>query len=102
MSIEKLVGAIKTASMGAVEAGAPVNVRIGTVKSVSPLAVTVDQRFTLTDEFLITTAAIEPLKVTIGGTDYPVREGLQIGDCVVMIRMQGGQQYVVVDKVVAS
>ncbi|MFC6553856.1 DUF2577 family protein [Cohnella cellulosilytica] len=51
MSIEKLMGAIKQASMGAVEAGAPVAVRIGIVKSVSPLAVTVDQRLTLTSEF---------------------------------------------------
>lgn len=100
MSIEKLMGAIKQASMGAVEAGAPVAVRIGTVKSVSPLAVTVDQRLTLTSEFLLRTAATLPLKVTIGGTDYPVREDLQVGDRVVLLRAQGGQQYVILDKVV--
>ncbi|WP_276358401.1 DUF2577 domain-containing protein [Cohnella caldifontis] len=100
MSVEKLMGAIKQASMGAVEAGAPVSVRIGTVKSVSPLSVTVDQRFTLTAEFLILTAATERLAVTVEGTEYPVRPGLQAGDKVVLLRVQGGQQYVILDKVV--
>jgi len=100
MSVEKLVGVIKQASMGAMEAGSPVQVRIGTVNSLSPLTVTVDQRFALTSEFLILTAAAEPLKMTVGGVEYIVREGLQVGDKVILLRVQGGQQYVVLDKVV--
>jgi len=102
MSIEKLMGAIKQASMGAMDASAPVAVRIGTVKSVSPLAVTVDQRLTLSSEFLLRTAATLPLKVMIGGTNYSVRDDLQAGDGVVLLRVQGGQQYVILDKVVDS
>lgn len=100
MSIERMIGAIKEAGKGAVNAGRPVEISIGTVTSVSPVSVILDQRLPLTSDFLILTSYVEPLKVHIGGTDYMVRPGLQIDDKVVLVRVQGGQQYVVLDKVV--
>ncbi|WP_116059709.1 DUF2577 family protein [Cohnella phaseoli] len=36
----------------------------------------------------------------IGDTDYPVQNDLKPGDSVVLLRVQGGQQYVILDKVV--
>lgn len=100
MSVERLVKVIKQASVGAVGAGAPVQVCYGVVTSISPIEVLVDQRFTLTSEFLVLTAATQELKVTVSGTEHIVRPGLQANDLVVLLRAQGGQQYIVLDKVV--
>ena len=116
MSVEKLMGVIKQASVGAMEAGAPVAVRIGMVKTVSPLAVVVDQRFTLTAEFLIIPERLTKYEIDVkhahsysgGTTDQAlpdkllIRSGLQAGDKVILLRIQGGQQYVILDKVVGS
>lgn len=116
MSVEKLMGAIKQASLGAMEAGSPVAIRIGTVKSVSPLEVTVDQRFTLTTEFLIMPESLTKYEIDVehahgysgGTTDQAlpdkllIRSGLMAGDKVILLRVQGGQQYVILDKVVQT
>ncbi len=116
MSIEKLVGAIKQASMGAMEAGSPVAVQIGTVKTTSPLSVTVDQRFTLTADFLILPERLARFEIdlhhshaysegTTGAalTDkIVIRAGLESGDKVILLRVQGGQQYVILDRVVQT
>jgi hypothetical protein len=102
MSMERFVKAIKQAGTGAVAAGSPVHVMYGEALVVNPVTIRVDQRFTLTAEFLTLTAATEELKVTIEGVDYLIRPGLQVGDKVVLLRVQGGQHYVVLDKVVES
>ncbi|MBD2846186.1 DUF2577 domain-containing protein [Paenibacillus sp. IB182496] len=93
---------IKAAGASAVEAGAPVQLRYGVVASVEPLAITVDQRFSLTRPFLVLTAALQRLTVSVDGSERVVRPGLQPGERVLLVRMQGGQQYVVLDKVVEA
>lgn len=100
MSMGRFVEAIKNTGVGAVVAGSPVEVAIGTVTEVTPLVVLVDQRLKLTSDFLVLTASLKPLTVTVNGTQYSVRDGLMVGDAVLLLRMQGGRQYVVFDKVV--
>jgi Protein of unknown function (DUF2577). len=97
-----MLNAIKQAAMEALEASKPVAVMTGTVTKISPLEVNVDQRFTLDADFLVQTAATAELKVTIGGTEYIIRPGLQVGDRVVLLRVQGGQKYLILDKVVSG
>lgn len=93
---------IKQAAMDAVAASNPVNVLLGNVKSTNPLMINVDQRFDLDADFLIHTESMTELRVTVGGTEYTVRPGLQVGDKVVLLRVQGGQQYVILDRVVST
>ncbi|GIQ62128.1 hypothetical protein PACILC2_06960 [Paenibacillus cisolokensis] len=93
----RMIDIIKQAGAQAVEAGNPVH--IGTVTRTEPLEVFVDQRFSLTSEFLIVTDATEELTIEINGSLYTVRPGLQAGDKVALIRVQGGQQYVVMGRV---
>lgn len=97
-----MLNAIRLAALSAMEAGNPVAVMYGEVTKTNPLEVNVDQRFTLDADFLVQTAATTELKVNIGGTDYVVREGLRIGDQVVLLRIQGGQKYFILDRVVSA
>lgn len=77
---------IRKAGAGAVEAGQPVAVMFGTATKTNPLEVNVEQRLTLSEDFLIVTDR--------------AKESINAGDGVVLLRVQGGQQFVVLDKVV--
>ena len=84
--MHNMINIIKQAAVEAVEASAPVQVLFGTVESASPLTVRVDQRFTLTKRFLLL-------------TDTAQKAGLAIGDIVLLLRVQGGQKYVILDRI---
>lgn len=98
----------------AVKAGNPVSVLFGTVTRINPLEVNVDQRFTLDEDFLIVTESLVKYEVDLkhqhDGASMEealvdklvIREGLKIGDSVLLLRMQGGQKYVVWDKAVKA
>lgn len=83
----ELLETIKKAAVDAVMASSPTSVMFGTVTATAPLKINLEQKLTLTSAQLI-------------GTSRIASEGLLIGDKVVLIQMQGGQQYVVLDKVV--
>jgi len=95
-----LVNLIKQASMGAFESSNPVAVMFGTVTKANPLEVNVEQKFTLTRDFLVLTERLTEYKTTIAGQEIVIRKGLQAGDKVILLRVQGGQQYIVWDRVV--
>ncbi len=111
-----LLDIIKTAGMDAVGASNPVNIIFGEVMTTAPLSVNIDQRFTLPAEFLILPESLSKYEVDLkhshsasdGQTGEAlteklvIRAGLKTGDKVLLIRVQGGQQYVVLDKVVTS
>lgn len=111
-----LADAIKQISHNTIGAGNPVSVMFGTVTRTNPLEVNVDQRFTLTEDFLILTERLtryeidlkhkhdtsgEPTREALT-EKVVIREGLKVGDSVLLLRVQGGAQYVVWDKVVNS
>lgn len=109
-----LAESIKILGKGAVDAEGPVVVMFGAVTKVNPLEVLVDQRFPLDEELLIIPASLTRYEIdlkhkhnTTGGTTEEaltekivIREGLKVGDSVLLLRVQGGQKYVVWDKVV--
>lgn len=82
-----LIDLIKTVAVKAVEATNPVNVLFGTVVSESPLEIQIHQRLKLTGEFLVITERV-------------TQANLKRADKVILLRVQGGQQFVVLDKVV--
>lgn len=93
-----MLNAIKQAAIEAVAASNPVTILFGEIMQTNPLEVNVDQRFTLTADFLILTEATRELR--IGETI--IRRGLRVGDIVILVRAQGGQQYLVLDRVVET
>lgn len=81
-----LVSLIKQASIEAVNTTSPVKLVFGTVLDADNLLINIEQKLTLTKEHLILTN-------TSNNT-------LATGDKVILVQMQGGQKYVVLDRVV--
>ena len=118
---------VKRASVEAVNAGKPFALVFGKVLSVSPLTVEVDQKLKLTEAQLILTNAVRDFTVnmtldheteeTSGGSgdsafashkhaykgtkSYCVHLALKIGEQVVMLRTDGGQKFIILDRVEA-
>lgn len=121
-----LLQTIKRAAVDAVAASNPVALSVGSVVSVSPLKISLSQQLTLTEQFLIVPQSLTDYKVKIeftektkganvelNGTDYngsitlnaitheiTIFNGLKAGEKVLLLKMQGGQKYLVIDKVV--
>ena len=102
--MHNMLNIIKQAALEAVEASAPVQVLYGTVESASPLSVRVDQRFTLSKKFLVVPEYLTDYTVKIEFTGSEAREAtvynaLKAGETVLLLRMQGGQKYVILDRI---
>lgn len=85
MATEGLIPLIKRIALEAVEASKPTVILFGTVSSINPLSIHLEQKRTITKNFLVVTDKAK---------------NLSVGDGVVMVRMQGGQKYIIIDKVV--
>ncbi|HBE9316817.1 TPA: DUF2577 domain-containing protein [Clostridioides difficile] len=83
---QDLLQIIKKAAMDAVETSNPMRVVFGTIEGTSPLKVKIEQKLSIGEFFLIQTDTFKRY------TDK------KIGDKLVLIRMQGGQQYLVLDR----
>ena len=127
LDINQLVKLVKRAAVEAVQASAPVGVGYGYVTSASPLEITVDQKKILTESQLILTDAVRDYTVEMttlpeyheteetsseaedasfashkhryqGRKKWKVHTALQTGEKVIILRCDGGQQYVVLDR----
>lgn len=115
-----LLRLVKKSSKDVVNTTYPATIMFGTVESVSPLKVYVEQRFHLTGDQLIVPKHLTDYEVEvvlddwsteIGGT-YPhnhtisenrkitIKNALKTSDKVVLIRQHGGQKFFIADKVV--
>ncbi|MFM9329181.1 DUF2577 domain-containing protein [Paenibacillus mesotrionivorans] len=104
-----MLNAIRQAALTGMEAGKPMAVLFGEVISGNPLQVNVDQRFILDADFLIVPDSLTRLELDLshthgsGGqglaTPVVIRPGLEAGDKVILLRVQGGQQFLIMDKV---
>lgn len=82
----EFVKIIKKAAIEAVDSTKPVNIYFGSVESTSPLRINVEQKITLTKLQLILTERV-------------TEEPLKAGDELILLRQQGGQKYVVLDRI---
>lgn len=113
-------------TLDAVASTNPAAIVLGTVETVNPLSIKVDQKLIINEPNLILTRNVmdHEIEMTVnhkteiaqGGSGYGeydahshdylgkksflVHNGLSLGDSVILIKNQGGQQYVVLDKVV--
>lgn len=121
----EFVRAMKKTAVEAVEATKPVYIHVGEVLSVSPLKISVDQKMILGESLLILSRNVTDFKTTItvnwstenksggsgdssfashnhgitGKKEITVHNGLVVGDAVLLFRKQGGQKFIVFDKV---
>ena len=141
-SFSELHDGIKQIALSAVGAAKPMEVSFGTVTSVSPLEIQVEQNKFLSSEFLTLTSLVQDFTVDMtvdhktepeeehthkyfdsdtgleaggsatrtsdptthlhayaGKKSFTVHLGLRQGESVILLRMQGGQRYVVLDRV---
>lgn len=123
-----LLNLIKKVAVKAVEAGQPTGICFGKVTSASPLKILVEQKMTLSSAQLVLTRNVSDFETSItvnwstgntsGGSEdslfvshnhsingkktIKIHNALKSGDEVVMIKQQGGQKYLVLDRVVKS
>ena len=88
IAASNLVQVLKQLAKEEREASKPCDIVMGTVCSVDPLKIQISQKLSITDDFLILTSYFDSLDVSTG-------------DNVVMIRAQGGQSFLLLDKVVS-
>ena len=91
-----LIQSMKKAARDVIAASSPVEMCFGKVKSVDPFEIDIDQKLTLTEEFVILGRYVREysLDLTIAGE---MRHGFRVGDGLLLARMQGGQKYVIID-----
>lgn len=124
----ELMKTIKRAAVDAVNAANPVHICFGKVISASPLKISVEQKLTLGEAQLVLCRNVTDYKTNISAgniqdfyytgtppdvTDLPVspshvhavgkieitvHNGLVVGDEVILLRVQGGQKYIVADR----
>ncbi|NQX48626.1 DUF2577 domain-containing protein [Paenibacillus tritici] len=91
---------IKQASLGAVSNTNPVAFSYGTVILAQPLQIQVEQRFILSGPALVVLESVMESSAVVEGREILLRRGLEAGDRVLLVRMQGGQSYIVLDRLV--
>lgn len=85
MDTVKLLGLIKKAAVEAVETTNPTEIRYGKVISVNPLQISVEDKMTFTEMQLVLTRNVKD-------------NVLQVDEKVLLLREQGGQKYIVLDR----
>ena len=98
-----LVKLVKQAALEAMNANAPTRICFGTVLSPSPLEISVDQKLTLKSGQLMLTNNVRDYEVEMEGPQhgkikYKVYLKLKAGEKVILLRCDGGQKYVVLDR----
>ena len=81
----RLLNIIKKAGAEAVDSGSPCAAMFGQVICTNPLKIKVEQRLILGEKQLIKTDSVKDI---------------QIDNSVVLLRMQGGQKFVVLNKII--
>lgn len=125
MAMVKTRNTIAKIALNAVAWSMPCEVKFGTVVSTSPLKIQVEQKLTLEEQHLILTSNVKDFTVnmtmehfteeTSGGSGYgafdnhrheykgkkqfTIHLGLSPGEKVILLRVQGGQKYIVLDRI---
>ena len=94
---------IREVLLAAIDARKLTKLEYGTVESVNPLSVRVDQKKLLKTAQLQLTRAVMDYEIEIrinDGTKQPciIYNALKVGDKVTMIQQEGGQKYLIIDK----
>lgn len=97
---------VKRAAVEAVRAEKPFALMRGSVTSESPLKIQIDQKFELVASQLILTNAARDYSVELvddegAAKKYTVKLALKLGERVLLLRTNGGQKFIVLDRLEA-
>lgn len=99
-----LLETIKTAAIDAVNATKPVEIVLGIVLSTQPLKIELEQKLSLSEAFLIIPEELtdRTVKIIIDGEEkeIEIKNALQTGDKLALAKIQGGQKYLVISRLV--
>ncbi|MGJ0848304.1 DUF2577 domain-containing protein [Tissierella praeacuta] len=110
-----LLQLIKQAAIEAVEQNSPMMITYGTVIEINPLKIMTEQKVPLSSNVLILTPNVVDTEIEVeiddeveeknlhvheyrGKKKYKFLRGLKVGEKVILLRVQGGQKYVVWDR----
>lgn len=120
-NMDDILKMFKKAAKDAIEASDPTAIQFGEVISDAPLKILVEQKIPLTIAQLILTRNVRDYEIEMtvehvtesgdgpdththeykGKKKFTVHNALKLGDKVMLIKMQGGQKYIVLDKEVS-
>ena len=97
---------VKRAAVEAVKAGKPFAFCLGIVTETEPLRIQIDQKLELSASQLILTNAVRNYTVRVesvsdGEKEFFVRLALKTGEQVLLLRCDGGQKYIILDRLEA-
>ena len=106
------VAMIKKAALEAVASSKPMNIYFGEVESSHPLRINVEQRMVLGEKQLILTRQVTDYSLSVDidlitesadghahKKKLTVHNSLKKGESVIIARQQGGQKFIVIDRV---
>ncbi|MDS1029161.1 DUF2577 domain-containing protein [Bacillota bacterium LX-D] len=125
MTMSKLHNTIAQIAYETIKSKDPCSIMFGTVISISPLKINIEQKLTLDESFLILTNNVKDYDVemvvdheteyTSGGSGdssfsshnhgykgtktFRIKQGLKVGEKVILVRVQGGQKFIVLDRI---
>lgn len=100
--LPNVIALVKQAAVEAVEASKPMHLLFGQVICTSPLKIQVDQKTIYTQKMLLLTRTVTDYEVemTVDGVQQKIQmhNALQVGETVILLRMQGGKKFLIVDR----
>lgn len=120
-NMDDILKMFKKAAKDAIEASDPTAIQFGEVISIAPLKILVEQKKLLTIAQLVLTRNVKDYEIEMtvehvteegngpdththeykGKKKFTVHNALKIGEKVMLVKMQGGQKYIVWDKEVS-
>ncbi|OKZ81822.1 DUF2577 domain-containing protein [Clostridium sp. AM27-31LB] len=101
-----IVQLIKQMAVEAVKASRPCDYIVGNVIGTDPLKIKVSNSLVIEDDFLVKTRNVTDYVQEVGEgvakKNVKIYNSLKEGDSVLMFRKAGGQEYIVVDRMVAD
>jgi hypothetical protein len=103
-----MIEVIKKAALDAVKASSPTAIVYGTVVSINPLKINIEQKLTLDSDHLLLTDNVRDysteIKLDNGGAsqNYTVQNSLKKDEQVLLLQLQGGQKYVIMNRLVRA
>lgn len=97
-----LLECMKRAAMEAVRDAKPMTVIFGRVTAVNPVEIQISQKLTLKQSLgqLIFTRNVIDYQTQIAGETVTVYNSLKLGESVILLRQEGGQKFIVLDRAV--
>ena len=99
-----LLETIKTAAIDAVNVTKPVEIVLGIVLSTQPLKIELEQKLSLSEAFVIVPEELtdRTVKIIIDDVEkeIEIKNALQVGDKLALAKIQGGQKYLIISRLV--